>query len=324
VIPRPNSQPVRHGASNTGVDDPSRLVAIGNFDGVHRGHQYLVAQVLAEATAHNLRPSILTFDPHPAVVLGRPLLPPITRLETKLKLLQGLSPNLDVLVEPFSLELAQMTPREFAQRILIEQHAAGRVLVGANFRFGRDRAGTLSTLQSVGAELGFSAAALPLLQQAGDAISSSRVRSALANGDVAEAAALLGRPHAVQGSVVHGQHLGRTLGFPTANLGETEELLPANGVYSCRVRNLAASAHSYDAVCNLGLRPTVGAAGGAPVRKLEVHLLGVEVDLYGLELRVEFIGRIRAEERFSGVDALRVQITRDIEVAREQLRPLAG
>jgi riboflavin kinase / FMN adenylyltransferase len=294
-----------------------RLIAIGNFDGVHRGHQYLASRVIAEAAAHSLTPTILTFDPHPAVVLGRPLQPPLTLLPRKLQLLRALSSDLEVVVEAFDQQLAQMEPRAFAANILAERYAARRVIVGENFRFGRGRAGNLEALQQLGSEYGFSANALSLVEDAAGVISSSRIRAELDVGNVEVAAQLLGRPHAVHGVVVHGRHLGRSLGFPTANFASVVELLPRAGVYACNVTDEVAS-QTFAGVCNLGTRPTVEGAG-QPSLSLEAHLFDTALDLYGRTLRLEFVGRVRDERRFPDLDSLRAQISEDAEVARRLL-----
>lgn len=290
--------------------DKKRLIAIGNFDGVHCGHQSLVQAVVREAKQRELRPAVLTFDPHPSEVLGRGALPRLTRLDQKLRLLRQLSPELEVLVHRFDRMLAAMSPAEFAQQLLVEQYAAGRVIVGANFRFGHGRAGTLEVLQALGEELGFSAAALPLLEAAGEAISSSRIRALIARGDMHQATRLLGRPHELRGRVVAGEALGRALGFPTANLNDIAEMLPAQGVYACRVRVVGENQFRA-AVANVGVRPTVSNDTERPPG-VEVHLIDHTCELYGRSLDVRWEQRLRAEQRFASLDELREQIVRDV------------
>jgi len=294
---------------------PESLVAIGNFDGVHRGHQYLLTAVVQEAAQLGLAPKVMTFDPHPSAVLGRSVEPALTRIELKVAYLRAVSPALQVVVRRFDVALAEMSPRQFVSEILLDEHNARRVIVGDNFRFGKGRAGDLDALVRLGGELGFSAAALPLLTDELGAISSSRIRALVADGDVERASELLGRPHLICGDVVAGHRLGRTLGFPTANLGGVVELLPANGVYACRVSIPQLGDERLDGVCNIGTRPTVG--GGA--LNVEVHLLDVERQLYGQALQISLVGRLRAEQRFDGLDALREQIGRDVSHARELL-----
>ena len=289
------------------------LVVIGNFDGVHRGHQAVIAQALRLAQEQALAPLVLTFDPHPAVVLGRGALPALTTLERKLDLLCRQSDELRVVIEPFTTELAQTEPADFAGRLLVEALSAQLVLVGENFRFGRGRAGDFALLETLGQELGFHARATALERDAIGPISSTRVRAALERGELTEVEGLLGRPHAVTGLVVPGQGRGRSIGVPTANLSELAEALPPHGVYAVLVDHKRAGAFEALAagVANFGVRPTLGAGPS-----FEVHLFDTARDLYGQELRVHLLGRLREERKFSGVDELRAQIERDIAVAR--------
>jgi riboflavin kinase/FMN adenylyltransferase len=293
-----------------------RLIAIGNFDGVHLGHQHLLETVLAQAHQRQLQPMVLTFDPHPSVVLGRPSLPLLTRVETKVKLLRSLEEGLEVAVHPFTRELSSLSPEAFVRDILVGQYDAGHVVVGANFRFGAGRAGNLETLQWLGEQLGFSAEAMPLLHQGNAPISSSRIRAALGAGQVAEAASMLGRPHTTLGEVVHGDALGRQLGFPTANLANIVEMVPGFGIYACRVHiSGEPSSSGVMGAASIGIRPTVDQSGPPEVR-VEVHLLDVQADLYGKQLVVEWVRWLRGEEKFASLDALKEQIQRDVAHAR--------
>jgi len=288
-------------------------VAIGNFDGVHRGHQAVIAQALVLARASGLSPLVLTFDPHPAVVLGRGSLPALTSLERKLDLICRLSPELVVVVEPFTPELAKTEAADFVQSLLVDALSARLVLVGENFRFGRGRSGDFALLGRLGAEHGFTAHATALERDAQGPISSTRVRAALEQGDLQAVEALLGRPHAVTGVVEPGQGRGKSIGVPTANLGAITEALPPHGVYAVLVdqhqngRFVALGA----GVANFGVRPTLGAGPS-----FEVHVFDQSVDLYGQPLRVHLLGRLREERKFSGVDELVQQIARDIQAAR--------
>jgi riboflavin kinase / FMN adenylyltransferase len=296
-----------------------RLIAIGNFDGVHRGHQHLLSAVVEQARALGLVPTVLTFDPHPSVVLGRSGLPLLTRIETKVKLLKQVSSDLDVVVHPFTRELAALSPDGFVRDVLVGRYGAGHVVVGSNFRFGAGRAGNLQSLQSLGREHGFSAEALPLLEGGGQPISSSRIRALLAGGDVDAAAVLLGRPHVTIGEVVHGDAIGRTIGFPTANLDRIAELVPGFGVYACRVNILGQpEQQTLLAASSIGVRPTLDQSGPPPVR-VEVHVLDRELDLYGRPLAVSWVSRLRGEERFPSLDALKAQIASDVDHARRIL-----
>ncbi len=296
-----------------------RLIAIGNFDGVHLGHQHLVAAVIEQARRRRLAPTVLTFDPHPSVVLGRPSLPLLTRLESKLDLLRGLDRSLDIIVLSFTRELAALSPEAFVRDVLVEEYNAGHVVVGANFRFGAGRSGNLESLQSLGALHGFSAEAMPLLHQTQIPISSSRIRALISAGHVAEAAALLGRSHTTIGDVVHGDAIGRTLGFPTANLANIVEMTPKFGIYACRVKVIGAPELGViEGAASIGVRPTLNQPGPPPIR-VEVHLLDVQLDLYGRQLAVEWVSWLRGEEKFGSLDALKAQIAHDIEHARQVL-----
>lgn len=289
-------------------------MVIGNFDGVHRGHQAIIAQALAEARRASLSPLVLTFDPHPSLVLGRGTPPALlTSLERRLELLCRESEELKVVVEPFTRELASTEPDEFAERLLAGALGAKAVLVGENFRFGRARAGDFERLTELGAKLGFVALAAALERDASGPISSTRVRAALELGELGTVEELLGRPHALTGSVVPGQGRGRTIGVPTANLAGVAEAMPPHGVYAVLVdQNVNGTFTALSAgVANFGVRPTLGAGPS-----FEVHLFDVTRDLYGQELRVHLVGRLRAEQKFSNVDELVAQISRDIAAAR--------
>ncbi len=289
------------------------LVAIGNFDGVHRGHQAVLAQATRLASEQGLTPVVLTFDPHPSVVLGRGVQVALTTLPRKLELLCRQSSELQVVVEPFTLDLAKTEPADFALRLLVQSLDARAVLVGENFRFGRGRAGDFALLAELGAEHGFQACSAALERDSTGPISSTRVRSALQDGDLAEVERLLGRPHSLNGVVVPGQGRGRTIDVPTANLDGIREALPPHGVYAVLVDRQQAGGFVRLAagVANFGLRPTLGAGPS-----FEVHLFDTAVDLYGQELRVHLLGRLREERKFSGLPELRAQIARDIEAAR--------
>jgi riboflavin kinase / FMN adenylyltransferase len=289
------------------------LVAIGNFDGVHRGHQAVLAQAVRLARAEALTPVVLTFDPHPAVVVGRGALPALTSLPRKLELLCRQADELQVVVEPFTLELADTEPADFVAGLLVEKLGARVVLVGDNFRFGRARRGDFAGLEKLGSGHGLRATAMALEHDGGGPISSTRIRQALQAGDLAEVERLLGRPHALTGTVVQGQGRGRSIDVPTANLDGIAEALPPHGVYAVLVDRKQGDGHVRIAggVANFGVRPTLGAGPS-----FEVHLFDTALDLYGQELRVHLLLRLREERKFSGLPELRAQIARDIEAAR--------
>ena len=293
-------------------------VAVGNFDGVHRGHQALVAAAVALARASGGPAVVLTFDPHPARVLRASQAPaPLTTLAQKEELVEGLGIDRLVVV-PFDAQLAALSPEAFAEQVLHQALDARHVVVGDSFRFGRGRAGDARGLEMLGRGLGFDVEVVPALLSAGRPVSSSRVREALAQGDLAEARELLGRPYFVDGRVVRGDGRGRAIGVPTANLAPDEQVLPALGVYAARCRVAGGAWHR--AVVNVGERPTFG---GGPVT-LEAHLLDFEGDLYDTRLRVALAARLRGEQRFASKEALVAQIRADIEAARAELPPPAG
>jgi len=306
------------GSLALGAPPGSTLVVIGNFDGVHLGHRAVLEASYAEAQARGLELVVLTFDPHPSAVLGRGALPALTTLERKLELLGGLCPGLTVVVEPFTLELSQRSPDAFAEEVLARALGARVVVVGNNFRFGLARAGDLATLERLGVTLGFEARAEALHGDAEGPYSSSRIRGALAAGDLATTERLLGRPHSLSSTIVPGAGRGRTIGVPTANLDGVIEALPPHGVYSCLVDRLDSEGHARavaTGVANIGNRPTV-AAGFS----VEAFLHDFDGDLYGERLRIHLVSRIREERKFSSLDALVTQIKADIETARAGTR----
>lgn len=308
---------------------PGALVIIGNFDGVHLGHQAVLDEAARRAGEQGLDPIVLTFDPHPARVLGRTPPALLTRLDRKRELIGRVDASLRVIVERFDRDFAAQSPEAFAERVLVGKLGAREVLVGKNFRFGQGRAGSYDDLERLGSTLGYGTRSHAMVGDDRGVWSSTRVREALARGDLDEATALLGRPHMISGTVIEGDKRGRTIGFPTCNLGGVDEALPPFGVYAVLVDRAQANGHATLArgVANIGVRPTVTAAE-APVT-VEVHLLDLSQDLYGAWLRVHLVGRVRPEQKFAGLDELRAQIARDAETARGMLAnlvpdPLAG
>ncbi len=294
-------------------------IAIGNFDGVHRGHQRLVADAVAAARKEGLEACVLTFSPHPARVLAPDRAPPLLMPEARrIELLEGLGVD-RVVVQPFDTQLASLSPRAFAEGLLRDALEARVVCVGYDFSFGQKRAGTTATLVELGAELGFRASITPAVRVRGVVCASSAVRTMMSAGQIDEAAALLGRAPELEGTVVRGAGRGRTIGVPTANLALVTEVRPALGVYAGwavlpdGVRRRAA--------INVGTNPTF-TGPNAPV-SVEAHLLDHDGDLYGATLRLELVRRLRAEKKFDGVEALIAQIRADIEAARTaELAPL--
>lgn len=299
----------------------AQLLVIGNFDGVHRGHQALLTTAAQASQAEGLAARVLTFTPHPAKVLGRTPPPVLTRPERKRELITRAFPSIEVVEHPFDLAFAGMSPDDFAAWLAREQRAK-KVLVGQNFRFGKGRAGGFDDLVRLGAAHGFRASFETLVGDAGGAWSSTRIRTAISAGDLPEAERMLGRPHLLIGRVERGKQLGRTIGVPTANLGEIEEMLPPFGVYATlvdvvegdRPRALGLGAMS------IGVNPTTDTTTHV---KAEVHVLDVDADLYGKTLRVSLVARVRGEERFDSLDELVAQMRRDVSACRDALRERA-
>lgn len=300
-------------------------IVVGNFDGVHRGHAAVIAQMKTRAKALGLVPAVLTFDPHPAVVLGRAAPPVLTPLSRKIELFRGHGIE-QVFVVTFSIAFSESSPELFANELLFDALGAHLVMVGKNFRFGKARAGDFAALESFAHARGHQAFSAVLEADEHGPVSSTRIRAAIAEGAVELAAAGLGRPHAFSGTVIHGAAKGRTIGFPTANLGGVVELLPANGVYAVSVDLLEGAAPEgakalAHGVMNVGTRPTVD--GDGTTRHVEVHLFDFEGDLYENRLRVHVHARVRDERKFPSFDALKTQIALDAKTARELTANLA-
>jgi riboflavin kinase/FMN adenylyltransferase len=293
---------------------PAPALAIGNFDGVHLGHQALVRAAVQDARTRAGCTMVLTFDPHPVRVLAPERAPrALLTLEQRAELLGGLGVD-TVAVLGFDATVAALAPEAFVREILVRGLQAKSVVVGERFRFGRGRAGDVALLQRLGEECGFRLLALPVLLQDGAPVSSSRIRDVLLAGDVQAAARLLGRPFFVDGTVVKGDGRGRQIGIPTANLETPNECLPAPGVYA-GFAHVAKGGARWASAINLGLRPTFAGSG----LRLEAHLLGFEGELHGKELRLEFVRRLREERRFPSAAALVEQIRRDVADAHALL-----
>lgn len=291
------------------------VVTIGNFDGVHRGHLALIACTTAEATQRGARAVALTFDPHPAAVLRPDAVPAaLQSLEERTALLRESGCD-EVIVVPFDAAFAAQGPEEFVDRLLVDRLAAQLVVVGTNFRFGRAAAGDVALLIALGEQRGFGVEAVGLVDLGDGPVSSSALRSQLAAGDVEVVARGLGRPFSLTGEVVHGEGRGRTIGIPTANVAVAQgRALPADGVYACWAGTDGGDRTA--AVVNVGWRPTFAGTS----RSIEAHLLvDGGPDLYGQRLTLEFIARVRGEQRFDGAEALVARIHEDVRVARERL-----
>lgn len=289
------------------------VVTIGNFDGVHRGHQVLLRRTVTLASELEVRSVAVTFDPHPTEVLRPDAAPPrLQTLEDRIGAL-GASGVDVVVVLPFTRQLAARSPAAFVNEVLAGALATVKVVVGTNFRFGHKAAGDVVTLLELGEAHGFTPEAVTLLEIDERRISSSSIRDHLADGDLAWVVRALGRPFRLHGEVVRGDGRGRGIGFPTANLEVADGLVvPATGVYAGHAE-VAGERHA--AITNVGLRPTFDGRH----RTVEVHLLDLDRDLYGERIGFRFEHRIRAEQRFDGVEALVAQIGRDVAEARRLL-----
>lgn len=297
--------------------EPADLhLAIGVFDGVHLGHRAVLGSALKAARATNGRSLIVTFEPHPARVI-RPREAPrlLTGLAHKLRLAAELGID-RALIVPFTPEFSQITARQFVESLLSGGTPIRSISVGQDWRFGCDRSGDLDALAELGAHYRFAVHGVPPLQEGGQVISSTRIRSLVESGELDAASQFLGRRFSLLDTVAPGRQLGRTLGFPTANLACTDLQLPPLGVYAGTATLRGAS---WAAVANLGCRPTLESQ--IPTVQLEVHLLDYHgTDFYGEALEIAFVARLRPEQRFESIAALSEQIARDASAARELLR----
>jgi len=295
-------------------------VTIGQYDGVHRGHQEVIAEVRRRAAAQGLRTAVVTFDRHPAAVV-RPESAPqlLTDLDQKLELLAATGVDYALVIH-FDEERSREPAEDFVDEVLVECLRARAVVVGEDFHFGHGRKGNVALLQEMGHERGFEVLGLDLIgfddASSGEPVSSTAIRVALGEGRVEDAAVLLGRPYEVRGVVVEGDRRGRDLGFPTANVAVPADIqLPADGIYAGRY--VRPNGHALAAAISLGRRPTFYA--DAPSSLLEAHVLDFTGDLYGETTAVRFVARLRGEERFDSVDALVAQMQRDCDRARVML-----
>jgi riboflavin kinase/FMN adenylyltransferase len=292
------------------------VVTLGNFDGIHRGHQFLIVQTTSYAKAHNLRSVMLTFDPMPAEVFS-PLRCParLMRFSEKWNALQNF--DLDELyVVPFNQTLAQLSAIEFIEKILVKKLKVKQIFIGDDFRFGHKRQGDVALLRHYGEKLNYSVTTHTEYYQ-DQAISSTRVRNALVAGDFTLAEEFLGRPYKNIGRVIHGSQLGRELDCPTANIPMRRRSSPVHGVYVVKVSVEGEGLQRYG-VASVGNRPAIG---GDLAFLLEVHLFDFDGDLYGKRLEVTYLHKLRDEWMFDSLDALKVQIAVDCQMARDYLCP---
>jgi riboflavin kinase/FMN adenylyltransferase len=288
------------------------FLAIGVFDGVHRGHQAVISTSARHAHAADGTPVVVTFDPHPAKIL-RPNDAPhlLTAKQHKIDLIRGLGVG-HLLVVEFNKDFAATPPDEFVRQLLAHSNPLREICVGHEWSFGRNRSGNLALLKQLGTQLGFDVVGIPPVMVNGNVVSSTAIRTAIAEGDFDRAAAMLGRPYTIVGTVVVGDNLGKKLGFPTANLSAHSEQFPPDGVYFAEAWLDGVLHHG---VVNLGIRPTMAKA--KPQRTLEIHLLDFNYDVYGQEIELRFLQYLRPEKKFPNVDALIRQIQTDVNQARK-------
>jgi riboflavin kinase/FMN adenylyltransferase len=293
------------------ISGPIHL-AIGVFDGVHLGHQSVITRAIAAAARTGGASVVLTFHPHPVRVL-RPEKAPrlLTSTQHKTALIEQLGVSA-LLIQEFSLAFSRTPPRDFILQLLLHAKGLQTICVGEGWSFGANRSGSVDLLRELAASEGFTLDIVEPVIVDGDVVSSTRVREAVERGELEDAAKLLGRPFTVLGTVTKGNHLGRQLGFPTANLRAHNEQFPPNGVYAVRAWH---KAKEYGGVVNIGIRPTLEQTKGE--RILEIHLFDFDQDIYGDEVEVGFLEYLRPEKKFDGLAQLREQIGRDAAVARE-------
>jgi len=285
-------------------------LTIGNFDGVHRGHQAVFAQLAAIAQDKGVAGAALTFEPQPREFFSGENAPArLTRFREKVEALADTRLE-RVVVESFTQAFSQLSPEAFIKDVLVDALDVRHVVVGEDFHYGHRARGSFMALQEAGQELGFGVSRCVTFELDGRRVSSSWVRDALANGELAEAQKLLGRPYCIQGRVARGRQMGRTIGFPTANVPLWRLSTPLSGVFAVRVHGLATGALA--GVANLGTRPTVKGS----LKLLEVHLFDFDEEIYGRHVSVEFVHKIRDEKKFDSLDALKAQIGRDGDAAR--------
>ncbi len=291
---------------------PGAVVTIGNFDGIHLGHREIFRRVRARAAERSGTSVVVTFIPHPLKVLAPELALPLISTYAEKETLIGASAIGCLVTIPFTRAFAALSAREFVADILVARIGVRRLVIGHDYAFGRGREGDEETLRLLGAEFGFELEALDPIGAGGTVYSSSAIRRLVEEGAVAEVVSHLGRHFSLGGSVVHGFERGTGLGFPTANVATDKELIPRGGVYAVKVR---IGDEIFDGACNIGTNPTFGGAA----RTIETFLFDFDGDLYGRDLRLFFIQRLRDERRFSGPEELRTAIAADVARSREIL-----
>jgi riboflavin kinase/FMN adenylyltransferase len=288
------------------------FLAIGVFDGVHRGHQAVISTSADHAGDANGTPVVVTFDPHPEKVL-RPAAAPhlLTATEHKIALIRALGVE-HLLIISFDKQFAATEPEDFVQKLVGHSQPLREICVGHEWSFGKNRRGNLQLLKKLGANSNFDVVGIPPVKINGAVVSSTAIRKAVEKGDLARAAEMLGREYTILGTVTRGDNLGKKIGFPTANLSAHSEQFPPNGVYAAEAR---IDSELHRGVINLGIRPTV--SEGKSERVLEIHLFDFDRDIYGRDVEVRFLKFLRPEKKFESLDALVQQIRQDVEQARQ-------
>ncbi|HPR29741.1 MAG TPA: bifunctional riboflavin kinase/FAD synthetase [Chitinophagales bacterium] len=296
------------------------VITIGTFDGVHHGHQAIIKSIVEDARSLQGESIIITFHPHPRnIIRPEQTLFCLSTIQEKLELLEKLGVD-HVVVVPFSREFSEMSASEYVEDFLLAKFHPKRIVIGYDHKFGRDRSGDIHLLRQLAEAAGVEVAEIGQQQIEDITVSSTRIRKYLQEGDVATAATLLGYQYTFSGVVVRGDGIGRTLGYPTANLlaGDDQKLIPGNGIYVCRVQ-LPGDVRLYGGMMSIGTRPTFD---GQDTR-IEVHIFDISKDLYGDRLRVEMLERIRGEEKFASADELMAAMQQDEQASRALLEKIA-
>ena len=304
---------MQHYSSLNEVSLENSWLAIGVFDGVHRGHQQIIRRLTAGAHEHGVPAVVLTFHPHPARIFGRGEIRLLTLPEERADLFTSFGVDA-VVTHPFDREFANTTALDFMK--LLKQHlSVSHLVLGYDSTVGKNREGNAARLVEIGAELGYSVEVIPALSDESGVISSTEIRKLVATGNVADAAQLMGHPYSLHGPVAHGDKRGRTINVPTANIEYSpDKLIPANGIYACRA---FLDGREYQAAINIGVNPTFTPDKQTP--NVEAHLLDFQREIYGEDVKLEFVARLRDELRFDSVDKLLKQIWKDIEETRRIL-----
>lgn len=308
---------IEYGPNDIQRDDSS-VVTIGTFDGVHKGHQAIMRYLMSRAEARHGASTVVSFHPHPREVVQNQSVPLLTTIDERAEILSGIGIDRFIII-PFTHEFSQLSARSFVEDVLVGQVGLQEVVIGYDHVFGRNREGNAALLEEMGGECGFAVDVIPAQVVDSHVVSSSEIRHALEHGDIASATEMLGRFYRLAATVVHGDARGREIGYPTANLqlSDSRKIVPADGVYAVLVSGPSFSRRP--GMMNIGVRPTVDGR----YRVLEVHVIDFDGDLYGQQLNVEFVARIRDERRFASIEELAKQLSRDRARCKAALESLS-